>query len=92
MTSNQIRMLTAGFSMAIEGSAWGAIGRLSSVAFISVRDQLLARAAEALDAPGVFTGGDEVEKQMTARIDDYTVAFRVDFSRRLVVLLGIEKA
>ena len=92
MTNNQLRDLTAGYSVTIDGGAWNAIGRLSSATFISIRDRLVALASVALDGPGVTTGGDEVEKVMTAHVAGHNVTFRIDFSRKFVVLLGVEKA
>ena len=92
MTNNQLRNLTAGYSVTIDGGAWNAIGCLSSETFICIRDRLVALASVALDGPGVTTRGDEVEKVMTAQVAGHKVTFRIDFSQKLVVLLGVEPA
>jgi hypothetical protein len=90
MTNNQIRDLTAGYSVTIDAGAWNAIGRLSSETFISIRDRLVSLASLALDGPGVTTGGNEVQKVMTAHVAGRNVTFRIDFSQKLVVLVSIE--
>lgn len=89
MTNNQIRDLTAGYSVTIDAGAWHAIGRLPSETFVTIRDRLVALASAALDAPGTSSRGDEVEKVLTAHVAGHMVTFRVDFSQKLVVLLAV---
>lgn len=89
MTPRELRKLTEGFSVAIDGPAWADIGRLRSEVFVAIRDRLLGLAAAALEGARASAENDELQQVLTTHVQGFDVRFQIDFEREQVVLLAV---
>ena len=91
MTPRELRTLTEGFSVLIDGAAWVDIGKLESEIFLVIRNRLLQLASAALAGARSSADNDEVQQVVSAHVQGYDVRFQVDFEREQVVLLSVRE-
>jgi hypothetical protein len=91
MTPREIRKLTEGFSVQVDGPAWDDIGKLKAEIFLAIRDRLLTLANAALAAAQPSADNDELQQVVSTHVQGHDVRFQVEFEREQVVLLSIRE-
>ncbi len=80
------------YRIEIAASVWGQIGTLSTAVFRRVQEEL-ARVAEAASAEHrLFAVPRESDADRGLRVEDVTVVYRVEPSRRIIRLVGVDRS